>query len=112
MIRLDIKPLSVNKAFKGRRFKTDEYKRYETKLKRLLPDLKIDNTKDLSIDIVWGFSSMLSDVDNPTKLFVDVLQSKYKFNDRNVIQMNLRKEKVKKGEEFIKFKIDELCENT
>lgn len=108
MIKIDTKPLSVNNCWQGRIFKTNDYKRYETRLKRLLPNLKIDKDKQLKIDIVWGFSSMLSDVDNPTKPFLDILQDYYKFNDRNVIELNLRKEKVKKGEEFIKFKIDEL----
>jgi len=37
MITVKIKPLSANEAWKGRRFKTDEYKTYEHSLHYLLP---------------------------------------------------------------------------
>ena len=108
MIKIDLKPLSINEAFKGRRFKTDKYKRYEIKLKRLLPEITINDKVDLKIFIEWGLSSLLSDVDNPAKPFIDILQKKYGFNDRYVQELNLRKVKVKKGEEYIKFKIKEI----
>lgn len=107
MIKLDIKPLSVNSCWRGRRFKTDEYKRYEIKVKRLLPDIAISDKTDLRIVIEWGLSSLLSDVDNPAKPFIDILQKKFDFNDRYVQELNLKKVKVK-GDEYIKFKIIEL----
>lgn len=62
----------------------------------------------LKIIIQYGFSSKLSDVDNPTKHFVDVLQKFHGFNDRDIYEMNLTKVHVKKGEEFIDYKIEKL----
>lgn len=35
-MRIDLKPLSVNEAFKGQKFKTDKYKIYQKKLLRIL----------------------------------------------------------------------------
>jgi len=104
-MKININPLSVNKAFKGRRFKTDEYKRYEKELLYLLPALKVPKG-ELFISLSFGFSSKLKDIDNPVKLFIDILQKKYNFNDRDVYKLNVTKEIVKKGKEFIKFKID------
>jgi hypothetical protein len=99
IINLKIKPLSVNKAWQGKRFKSPEYKKYEIQVLRLLPDIEIKEFKQLKI--TFGFSNMMSDIDNPTKLVLDLLQKKYNVNDRDLIYLVLHKEKTKKGEEFI-----------
>lgn len=99
VINLNIKPLSVNKAWQGKRFKSPEYKKYEIQVLRLLPDIEIKEFKRLKI--TYGFSNMMSDIDNPTKLVLDLLQKKYNVNDRDLIYLVLHKEKTKKGEEFI-----------
>jgi hypothetical protein len=99
IINLNIKPLSVNKAWQGKRFKSPEYKKYEIQVLRLLPDIEIKQFKQLKI--TYGFSNMMSDIDNPTKLVLDLLQKKYNVNDRDLIYLVLHKEKTKKGEEFI-----------
>ena len=106
-IRIDIKPLSVNDAWKGRRFKTDEYKAYERSVLLLLRPLKIPDGL-LEIHLEWGFSSNGSDYDNPIKPFQDCLQKKYGFNDNKIKRALIEIVKVKKGEEYIKFKIKEL----
>ena len=62
----------------------------------------------LKLDIEYGFSSRASDLDNPCKLFIDILQKKYGFNDKNIYELNQRKTIVKKGDEFIKYKILKL----
>lgn len=103
-MRLDIKPLSVNQAWQGKRFKTPAYKRYERDVMMLLKPMEIPEG-DLAIDITYGFSNKQSDVDNPTKLLIDILQKKYGFNDSRVTRLNMQKQKVKKGEEFIHFEI-------
>ena len=59
------------------------------------------------IDIEFGFTSKLSDIDNPVKCFVDILQKKYGINDKDVYEMNLKKVIVKKGG-YIKFSIYQL----
>ena len=106
MRRIDIKPLTVNKAWRGgRRFKTDEYKSYEKELMYLLPkDLKIPEDK-IKVKIKWGFSSKGSDIDNPTKPLLDILQKKYGFNDNRIYKLSLEKINVEKGEEFIEFEL-------
>jgi len=65
----------------------------------MLPDIEIKEFKRLKI--TYGFSNMMSDIDNPTKLVLDLLQKKYNVNDRDLIYLVLHKEKTKKGEEFI-----------
>lgn len=105
-MRLDIKPLSVNQAWQGKRFKTPAYKRYERDVLMLLKPVTIPEG-DLAISITYGFSNKQSDVDNPTKLFIDILQKKYGFNDSRVTRLDLTKCKVKKGAEFIDFEIRE-----
>lgn len=105
MIRINIKPLSVNECWKGRRFKTDKYKLYESELIHKLKPVKIPEG-NLKVSLVFGVSSKLADIDNPTKAFLDILQKKYKFNDRNIYEMYLTKVNVKKGEEFIEYKIE------
>lgn len=104
MPTINIKPLSVNEAWKGRRFKTDAYKRYERDVLLMLPSISIPAEK-LSVSLRFGLSSKNADVDNPVKCFVDCLQKKYGFNDRNIYRMTLEKVDVKKGEEFIQFEI-------
>lgn len=104
---LKIKPLSVNDAWQGRRFKTNAYKNYEKAVLLMLPKMEVPDG-DLKIELTFGFSNKASDIDNPVKCFVDCLQKKYGFNDSRVYEMNLKKCKVKKGYEFIDFEISQL----
>lgn len=105
---LHIKPFSVNKAWKGRRYRTDEYKQYKRDVLNLLPKLDIDFKNDLKIDLVFGFSNSGSDIDNPLKPLLDIMQDKYKFNDKQIVELHIKKEKVKKGNEFIKIRINDM----
>ena len=104
-MRIRIKPLSVNQAWQGKRYKTNKYKAFEKELLLLLPPMKIEFNGDLKVELTYGFSNTLSDVDNPTKPVLDVLQKKYGFNDRQIVELNLKKEIVKRGEEFIELRI-------
>lgn len=106
MAIIKIKPLSVNDAWKGRRFKTDDYENYEWELFAKLKPLGIPKGK-LSLFITFYLSNKLSDIDNPVKPFLDILQKKYKFNDRDIYEMRVVKKIVKKGEEGIYFDIKE-----
>lgn len=107
MPKIDIKPLSVNEAWKGRRFKTAAYERYERDVLLVLPALSIPKEK-LSVSLTFGLSNKNADVDNPVKCFVDCLQKKYGFNDRNIYRLTLEKVDVKKGSEFIEFEISAI----
>mgnify|MGYP003664311728 FL=1 len=106
-MRINIKPLSVNECFQGRRFKNIKYKKYEKELIFMLPKLQIPDGK-LEITIIFGFSSSASDWDNPIKPFQDILQKRYGFNDSRVYKATVIKEIVKKGQEFIEFDIKSL----
>ena len=104
-MKIKIKPLSVNECWAGRRFKTPKYKEYEEELLWKLKDKKIPLGK-LAIIFRFGFSNKMCDWDNPIKPLQDILQKRYKFNDRDVYRASIEKEIVKKGEEFIEFFIE------
>ena len=106
-IHKKIKPLSVNECWKGRRFKSDKYKEYEKLLLYTLPRGKVPKGK-LSIYYEFGFSNLGADIDNPIKPLQDILQKKYKFNDSCVFECNVRKVKVKKGDEYFKVFINSV----
>lgn len=101
IIEIKEKPLSVNEVWQGRRFKTDAYKQYEKKMLLLLPKAKKPFSDMLRIEIHFGFSNLCSDIDNPVKPILDILQKKYRFNDKNIFELILRKNKVDKGNEFM-----------
>lgn len=105
MYKINIKPLSVNEAWKGRRFKSDSYKKYRRDVFLLLPNIEVPKGK-LKLTIHVGFSSKGSDIDNIIKPFQDILQETYRFNDNMIYKLQATKEDVKKGEEFIDFKIE------
>jgi Holliday junction resolvase RusA-like endonuclease len=104
MVKLNIKPLSVNEAWQGRRFKTDKYKRYESDMLLLLPKLKIIEPP-YRVNIVVGFSNKASDLDNICKPFLDILQKKYGINDKHIEILHIEKQIVSKNNEFISFEI-------
>ena len=109
-MRVNIKPLSQNDSWAGRRFKTPKYKKYEVDVLLLLPpNIKIPTGK-LKISFVVGYSNKMSDADNFLKNFLDILQKKYGFNDNLVYRIEITKEIVKKGEEFVEFNITEYLD--
>jgi Holliday junction resolvase RusA-like endonuclease len=99
-MRLNIKPLSVNECWQGRRFKTKKYLAYEKELLLMLKPLKLPQG-NLFLNIKFGFSNKNSDIDNCVKPLLDILQKKYSFNDRNIYRLCLEKTIVKRGYEFI-----------
>ena len=106
-MRLNIKALSVNRAWQGRRFKTNEYKAYIQEILLILKPVKIPDGY-LELYLKFGFSSASSDFDNPVKCFVDCLQKKYDFNDKMIKRCIIDVEQVKKGDEFIEWELKQL----
>lgn len=104
---INIAPLSVNKAWQGKRFKTKEYSKYEERVLKELKDVKLP-IPPFKLIIEYGFSNKASDIDNPTKLILDILQKKYKFNDKDIYELNLRKKIVMKGEDYFTFLLKTL----
>lgn len=107
MIEIKLKPLSVNSAFKGRRFRTDDYNKYIRNMLFLLPKIEI-GPAPYELSVVFGYSSKASDIDNGLKSFLDCLVKKYGFDDRDIYKLNVKKEIVKKGEEFTNFEIKSI----
>lgn len=106
--KIRVKPLSVNAVWAGRRFKTKAYKDYEIEVIYSLPKLKIPKKGKLKLNLTFGVSNKNSDIDNFIKIFVDVCQKKYDFNDNRIYALDVKKEDVKKKEEFIAFNLEEL----
>lgn len=108
MPKINIKPLSINCAFQGKRFKTNKYKQYEKECLLLLPYKIGELEGKLRVSLIFGLSSKLADADNPVKCFIDILQKKYKFNDNKIYEYSIKKVDVKKGDEFIYFDIQQI----
>lgn len=110
-IELNIKPLSVNDCWQGKRYKTEAYKNYEKSCLALLPKKKINPKAKLEVTYIFYFSNNSSDVGNPEKPLSDILQKKYFFDDKNIYKLTLIKKIVKKGQEKIEIKIKEIDES-
>ena len=104
--KIQIKPMSINAAFKGRKFRTKEYDIFIIKCLRLLPkEIEIPDKGNIKLAVEFGFSNKASDIDNCLKTFIDCLVKKYKVDDRFIYELHVFKAIVKKDEEYIKFKI-------
>jgi Holliday junction resolvase RusA-like endonuclease len=105
MITIPIKPLSVNEVWKGKRYRSKKYDKYERDMILILPNMTLPDPP-YTIYFEFGFSNSLADWDNPIKPAQDILQKRYGFNDKNVKRGVVEKVMVKKGQEYIKFKIE------
>lgn len=109
MVTIKIKPLSVNKAYRGRRFASSDLKDFKMELLWQLPKkFKVPQGK-LSVKYIFGCSSKGSDGDNLIKAFQDCLAEIYGFNDNKIYKWIVEKVDVKKGEEFISFEINKYA---
>lgn len=106
MNKIEIVPISANKAWKGKRFKTDDYKWFELEMLAKLPKIAI-GIPPYIVKLQFGFSNKLSDIDNPVKMTLDCMVKKYGFDDRDIYRLDIEKFIVPKGSEYIKFEINE-----
>lgn len=105
MKRLNIKPLTVNLAWRGgRRFRTKEYLEYEEQLAMMLPKMDIPDGP-LEVRYIFGLSYKRSDYDNFIKQFQDIISKCYGFDDSRIYRAVIEKKDVRKGDEFIEFDI-------
>lgn len=107
-MRINIKPLSVNEAYNGRRTRSEKYNSYKMAVSLMLPKLDIPEGIKLDLSIHVGFSSKGSDLDNVCKPFQDILSKVYGFNDNAIYKLTMTKEIVNKGDEFIEFDLKQL----
>lgn len=104
MQKLNIKPLSVNAAFRGRRFKSKEYIAYEKQVLLMLKPMQLPNPP-YQIYFKFGFSSKASDWDNCVKIAQDCLSKKYLFDDKLIRKGIVETEIVPKGQEYFSFEL-------
>jgi Holliday junction resolvase RusA-like endonuclease len=107
---IDIKPLSVNKAWQGRRFKTKEYKDFEEQLLWKLKGIKpVSGKYALHIDFYFKNYKM-ADLSNCLKTTEDIIvKAGLVEDDRFCYEIYLRKFG---GEDKIIFWIESLSKNT
>jgi Holliday junction resolvase RusA-like endonuclease len=107
--RINVKPLSVNKIWQGRRFRTKAYRDYEVEVLSKLPaSTSRIASKRLKLSMGIGVSSKNFDLDNACKPFLDILCKKYRFDDRYIYEIRMKKADVRKGKEYLTFKIGEV----
>ncbi len=104
MHRVKVKPVSVNHCYTGRVYKNEAYRSFEELMLYSLPKIKVPEGK-LFLRLEFGVSSKKADVDNLVKCTLDCLCRQYGFNDNKVYLMEVAKEDVKRGEEYIDFDI-------
>ena len=104
VIRINIKPLSVNECWRGKRFPTPAYSQYKRDLAILLPKIILP-LPPYQLTLKFGFSSIASDWDNCIKPTQDCIAKKYGFNDKLIRRAVIETVIVPKGKEFFEFSI-------
>lgn len=107
--RIQVKPLSTNALYTGRRWKTQEYRNYNQLVLFHLKNTKLTlkEGSKVFLYIKVGVSYSGADLTNTVKGFEDIISKRYGFNDNRNFRTFLEKEVVKKGEEYIEFNIFE-----
>lgn len=105
---LNIKPISINSCFQGRRYKTKKYDKYIYDVLSMLPMINVPKTP-LKLTLVAHISK-LSDLDNICKPILDILVKKYGFDDRDIYEIQMFKVLAKKGQEKILWSLESYSE--
>ena len=106
-IAVKMKPLSVNEAWQGKRYKSDAYEAYQTEMLLRLPPGRIPDPP-YRVYYEFGFSNRQCDFDNPCKPLGDILQKKYGFNDNAIYEAHIVKRIVRRGDEYIFVRIEHM----
>ena len=107
MHKIPIQPLSINKAYFGKRIKTKDYREYEVVLHAFFKTLdlpKIEKKERFYLYLEFG-ATYRQDCSNGVKLFEDCLCKFLGVDDRDVMAIFIRKVITKKVDSFIKFNI-------
>jgi len=104
---IKVPPLSVNKAWQGRRFKTQEYKKWEENALLTMPHYpKIKGQVLVELHFYMRYPKK-GDIDNPIKPALDLLtKKKWIEDDRLIYSLIVQKEQSK--EERIEVEIIKL----
>ena len=107
MFQVNIQPLSINKGYTGRKFKTEEYKKYERDLKLYLCTIKLPKVKPRQkfyLYLEFGIPTR-QDVTNGIKLLEDILTAHMGINDRHTMAVYCRKVITRKEDCYIRFNV-------
>lgn len=103
--KVSIKPLSVNKAWQGRKFKTKDYKEYEKEFLKLLGNNKcINDFVEINYNI-YIKNYKMSDVGNFEKPLSDIIVKSGIIKDDRFIK-KITMEKFQSEKEFIEIIIE------
>lgn len=102
--KVKVKALSVNKLYRGRRFRTPEYDTYEQEVMWQLPPAELIG-EDLTLKLTVGLSNANADLSNTVKAIEDIAQKKYGFNDKHINHIEMHRDRVKKGFEYVDIEI-------
>lgn len=99
-ILLPITPMSINKCYQGRRFRTKEYKAWQEHGIYLLKG-QYGLSGKFHVKIKWYKKTVAStDIDNPVKPVVDLLvKSGVIPDDRYIYKLEVEKHKTPEGQE-------------
>lgn len=108
-IKVEIKPLSINDAFQGRRFKTKESKQFDMDMATILPRKEMIRG---IVEIHYQFfmvNHSMADYDNVIKCFQDNLVKKgYIEDDRKIYRAVI--DKIPSKEDYVKIIIKEYVQ--
>ena len=108
-----IKPLSANRMLgaRGKRsFKHPDYVKYQNDIRDELMGIEWPfGTEQVQFKVTAAFSNRGADLDNCIKPILDTYQGIFEdFNDNKVYHIELFKEIVPKGEEYLTIKVESI----
>lgn len=110
---LHLPALSTNKLYAGVKRRSHHYKTYRKRVFKILNeyDSNVNLKGNLSLYLEVGFSSPLSDLSNAIKGLEDLLCEYFRFDDRQIVHIEMNKFLVNKGEEYIKAQVKKSRKN-
>ena len=112
-VRLNLKPVSTNEMYGGKKFKSKKARQFESDAAILLARnarQRILPNGDLTIHFRFG-TTRQKDLSNNVKLLEDIIARHYGIDDRRFCGQTAVRVPVKKGEEFIIFQIAPFSHN-
>ncbi len=105
---IPLKPLSINIAWQGQRFKTKDYKQYENDFYKVVSRAKKPLTGNISVKYVFFLKNCSrTDVDNLIKPTQDLLVKRgYIEDDRKIVHIDARK--IKSMTDYIHIEIESV----
>lgn len=105
MLSINLKPLSTNDAWRGRKFSTQAKKLYEAQLRERLEWCTFSGKPPYRIHFKFYISSM-QDYDNCIKVSQDTLCEFFDINDRDIHYAIIEKIPTKRWEEHFEVEIE------